>query len=133
LTTAGQLRNAGVYVPAHVPDYEVVDAVTFTSHGMVRPAVEEIAQRVVELMRAAPAIPSTGSMLTLAEAIAYTKRPSAWAFYKWARLWRVKSKTRGRYSRQDLDRALERESGLTHTPATLRRHQETINAGRLAA
>jgi len=86
-------------------------------------SIEAIAQRVAELLRA-PA--QTPEVLTLEEAVAFTKRPSAWAFYKWARQWRVKSKTRGRYSRKDLVRALERESGLTHTPASLKRHQHGI-------
>lgn len=88
-------------------------------------SIERIAQRVAELLRAPN---PTSDMLTLAEATAYVKRPSAWAFYKWARQWRVKSKTRGRYSRAALDLALERESGLTHTPATLQRHQRVLRS-----
>lgn len=87
--------------------------------------IEAIAQRVAELLRAPVPTPE---VLTLEEAVAFTKRPSAWAFYKWARQWRVKSKTRGRYSRKDLIRALERESGLTHTPDTLKRHQHALRS-----
>lgn len=146
MATARQLRDAGVYVPANVPDHEEADAIFFRDRSMMRPAVEEVAQRTAELLRPmivaevrlamreqSQASAPTPEVLTLAEAVAYTKRPSAWAFYQWARRWRVKSKTRGRYSRQDLDRALERESGLTHMPATLRRHQEELKTRRLAA
>lgn len=57
---------------------------------------------------AAPAI--TDRILTLAEAIPYTKHESASAFYRWCKRWRVTSATYGRFARGQLDSALAREA-----------------------
>ncbi len=42
MITAAQLRAAGVFVPPHVPDHEMVEAIHFHKAGSVRP-LEEIA------------------------------------------------------------------------------------------
>lgn len=75
--------------------------------------VEAIAQRVVQLQRGLQA-----PVLTLAEAISYTKHESDSAFYRWCDKWQVSSgPTGGRYARRALDRALEREAAAgTHRP-----------------
>jgi hypothetical protein len=49
-------------------------------------------------------------VLTLAEAITYTKHESDSAFYRWCEKWGVSTVARGRYSRRWLDRAMEKES-----------------------
>lgn len=68
--------------------------------------IEALAQRVAQLI--APVKP--GPVLTLAEAMAYTKHDSDSAFYRWAAKWRVRACAQGRYARGHLDRALARES-----------------------
>lgn len=115
MTTAGQLRRAGAYVPPHVPDHEIADAIHFTQAGLV-------SQRTVP----------TQLVLTRSEAKIYVKRLSEGAFSAWCARWKVKPGARGRWSRAALDLALEREGGLRHTPATLRRHQDA-QKGREAA
>lgn len=120
MTTAGQLRHAGVYVPAHIPDHETVDAIHFTVAGLV-------SQRHA----------ATSLVLTRGEAKVYVKRPSEGAFVAWCRRWKISPASRGRYARAALDLALEREGGIAHTPATLRAHQrahdEQERARRIAA
>lgn len=54
--------------------------------------------------------PATGEILTLAEARAYVKRPSRSAFNDWCRANGIKAAHRGRYSRTQLDLALQREA-----------------------
>ena len=73
---------------------------------ILTPEQEAIARRVAQLV--APVKP--GPVLTLAEAIAYTKHESDSAFYRWAAKWRIGSITNGRYARGHLDRALAREA-----------------------
>lgn len=82
-----------------------------------------IAARVVELLRAEPLpLPSAASedvlsptevVLTRAEAMAYVKRHSEGAFSDWCRRWGVYAAIRGRYSRQRLEVALDREARET--------------------
>lgn len=57
------------------------------------------------------AAPPSRAILTLAEAIAYTKHGSHSAFDRWCRRWRVNSGANGRYSRAQLDVGLAREAG----------------------
>ncbi len=71
------------------------------------------AELVIEQLRATPlpAAPmASPDVLTRAEAMAYTKRNSTTAFCMWCRKWGVKAGIRGRYSRQRLDVALDREA-----------------------
>lgn len=65
---------------------------------------EDIAQ-IVRLIQ-----PAAAAVLTLAEAIRYTKHESHSAFYRWCKRWGVRSITNGRFSRPQLDRAIDRES-----------------------
>ena len=44
--------------------------------------------------------------------------------------WKVLQCARSRYSRKDLDLALQREAGYAHTPATLRVHQRELSTAR---
>lgn len=119
MITAGQLRRAGVYVPPHVPDHETVDAIHFAAGAVV--------------VRPASNVAPSPLVLTRGEAKTFVRRPSEGAFVAWCKRWRVKPGSRGRWSRAALELALERESGIAHTPATLRRHQESLRAGRAAA
>jgi hypothetical protein len=77
-----------------------------SSHLVLTAEQEAIAQRVAQLV--APVKP--GPILTLAEAIAYTKHESDSAFYRWAGRWKITSTSNGRYARGHLDRALAREA-----------------------
>jgi hypothetical protein len=52
----------------------------------------------------------TDRILTLAEAIAYTKHESDSAFYRWCSRWHCTSVTYGRFARGQLDGALAREA-----------------------
>lgn len=72
---------------------------------------ERVAVRVVELLRAVQS-----PVLTLAEAAAYAKHGSTSAFYVWARRWEVRAvpSANGRYSRRQIDRALEREAASAY-------------------
>lgn len=49
-------------------------------------------------------------ILTRDEAMEYTKNLGDDAFYRWCKRMSVRSVTNGRYSRPQLDRAMERES-----------------------
>jgi hypothetical protein len=71
------------------------------------PEIVALAERLRELMGARAA---TDQILTTAEAVAYTKHESGSAFYRWARRLRVSSISNGRYSRPQLDAALDREA-----------------------
>ncbi|WP_404422964.1 hypothetical protein [Nibricoccus sp. IMCC34717] len=51
----------------------------------------------------------TDQVLTLEEAIAYTKTGNMWSFYKWCKEYHVQAITRGRYSRRALDGGLRDE------------------------
>lgn len=63
------------------------------------------------IVRAEIAAPvRTDRILTFAEAIAYAKHGSRTAFQRWCRRWRITSGQNGRYSRSQLDRALQREA-----------------------
>jgi hypothetical protein len=66
---------------------------------------ELIAQRVAELLSGLKQ-----PILTLQEAVRYTKHGSDTSFYRWAAKWSVKAVSRGRFSRRWLDRGLEREA-----------------------
>lgn len=57
---------------------------------------------------AAPGV--TDRILTVPEAIAYTKHESESAFYRWCSRWHVTSSSPGRYARSHLDTALQREA-----------------------
>jgi hypothetical protein len=72
--------------------------------------IEAIAQRVVALQREQPVVFKTQDVLTRAEAMAYVKKPGRSAFHDWCKTWHVHPSIRGRYSRQRLDIALEREA-----------------------
>lgn len=72
--------------------------------------IEAIAQRVVALQRESPVMASTADVFTREEAKAYAKKNSEGAFCAWCRAWGVKPQIRGRYSRQRLDMALQREA-----------------------
>jgi len=72
--------------------------------------IEAIARRVVELQ--AEQSMRNERVLTRAEARAYVKRESEAAFHDWCKRWRIKAAVHGRYSRDQLDLALERESRL---------------------
>lgn len=89
--------------------------------------IERLAQRVAELLRAAPPA-ARPDVLTRAEAKAYIKRPSEGAFVAWCKRWKVRPASRGRYSRPTLDLALDRECGLARTPATIQRHQDALRS-----
>jgi hypothetical protein len=54
-------------------------------------------------------IQPTHQVLTLAEAIAYTKQGNVWSYYRWCREHGVQAITRGRYSRRALDGGLRDE------------------------
>lgn len=69
-------------------------------------SLQQQQEQIAELVRRTP----SGPILTLAEAIAYTKHASDSAFYRWAGRWRVASTSNGRYARGPLDRALHREA-----------------------
>lgn len=71
---------------------------------------EQISQlrAVVHEALYAPAV--NDRILTLAEAIAYSKHESDSAFYRWCSRWRVTSAQQGRYARSQLDNGLLRES-----------------------
>jgi hypothetical protein len=67
--------------------------------------------RIREVFRTEFAAPTvTDRILTLAEAMAYTKHESDSAFYRWCSRWRVTSASNGRFARSVLDGALSRES-----------------------
>lgn len=53
---------------------------------------------------------TTADVLTRAEAMAYVKRNSPAAFCEWCQKWGVKAASRGRYSRQRLDIAIDKEA-----------------------
>lgn len=76
---------------------------------------EALAQRFAELLSSVRC-----PVLTRDEARAYTKSVSDSAFDRWCARWRVTSSSRGRYARQNLDLALEREGCLRPTPSSLR-------------
>lgn len=89
------------------------------------PAAEAIAQRVATLLQAVRA-----PVLTLTEAIAYSKHESDSAFYRWCDKWGVPRQPRlGRYSRRALDRALEKEAAA----GSRRRGQSMISDPAAAA
>jgi hypothetical protein len=75
-----------------------------------------IAAEVVALLREQP-LPAVadlgGDVLTREEAKLLVKRSSEGAFCAWCRRWGVHAKIRGRYSRQRLEVALEREARET--------------------
>lgn len=68
------------------------------------PALIEALRLIIRAELAAPTV--TDRILTFAEAIAYAKHGSNTSFARW----RVTSAQNGRYSRSQLDRALQRES-----------------------
>jgi len=70
--------------------------------------IEAIAQRTAELIGQGAQF--TEEIMTRAEAMAYAKRNSDAAFSDWCREWHVKPYRRGRYSKTQLDHALQRES-----------------------
>lgn len=73
--------------------------------GILDPKDEAIARRVAELV-----VAYHRPVLTRAEAIAYTGHGSNSAFDRWRLRWGVPPCTGGRYSRGQIERALERES-----------------------
>ena len=90
---------------------------------------QRVADRVMELI--GQQIRPPCAIMTRTEAKAYVRRSSEGAFVAWCKRWKVKPHSRGRYARAQLDRALERETGVVRTPATLRRHQAELD-GRAA-
>ena len=82
--------------------------------------VEAIARRVAELLRETSPQQPEKTVLTLKEAIAYTGKSSAPAFYRWAARHRVRSCSYGRYSRAHLDLGLSREAGVCRAPPAAR-------------
>lgn len=64
-------------------------------------------------------------VLTLAEAVVYTKHESDSAFYRWCTKWSVQAVAHGRYSRRWLDRALEKEG----TQGRRRQPKQPADAG----
>jgi hypothetical protein len=75
---------------------------------MLDPADLEQLRALLRAELTAP--PRNDRILTLDEAKAYTKHTSDSAFYRWASRWRVTSAVNGRFAREFLDRALEREA-----------------------
>lgn len=71
--------------------------------------VERTAVRVVQMQRDA-SMPRSERILTRAEARAFVKRQSEAAFCDWCKKWRVRPANRGRYSRDQLALALDREA-----------------------
>lgn len=60
---------------------------------------------------------------TTAEAVAYTKSASAFAFYRWAKKWRCQPVANGRWPTRRIDAALDREqrSAASRKPGSGRR------------
>lgn len=75
---------------------------------------QAIAACVVDMLRAQP-LPAeqTTDVLTRDEAKAFVKRASEGAFSDWCRRWGVHAAIRGRYNRQRLQIALQREAAET--------------------
>lgn len=76
------------------------------------PSQVRFAESLVKLLSARlPGLrpPTTDQVLTLEEAIDYTKSGNMWSFYKWSRQYRVRAITRGRYARRALDGGLRDE------------------------
>jgi hypothetical protein len=69
--------------------------------------VDRIARRVVELQATTL---TQSEVLTRSEAMAYAKRQSHAAFSVWCAANHVRPVSRGRYSRSQLDLALQREA-----------------------
>lgn len=96
-----------------------------TAPHALDPAAEQLAQRIATLLRAVQS-----PILTLAEAIAYTKHASAPAFSRWCSRWRVTSVSNGRYARGALDRGLHREATQrARQPKNLRGATSSISGG----
>jgi len=75
---------------------------------------------------AAPGV--TDRILTVPEAIAYTKHESESAFYRWCSRWGVTSSAAGRYARSRLDTALDREAAKRRHPKPAPRRPEQTTA-----
>lgn len=65
-------------------------------------------------------------VLSKADATKYVGYGDEKQFQRWCARWRVGQCARGRYRTRDLDLALEREGGLRHTPASLRRVRRAV-------
>jgi hypothetical protein len=87
-------------------------------------AFSRVETRLNELVRVAVECPH---ILTTEEAVRYAKLGSDSAFYRWAEKWHVAPCAYGRWSRAALDMALNREAGLSRTPATLRRRPKSLS------
>ena len=71
--------------------------------------IDATVARTIAQMQAQQA-PKTDEVLTRAEAKLYVKRNSDRAFGRWCKEWSVRSSQHGRYSRTQLDVALNREA-----------------------
>jgi len=79
---------------------------------MSAPTAHEVADLVIEKLIAIGAVtPRPAAVLTLAEAMALTKKGCDESFYKWARKWASDASCgHGRYSRERIERGLEKEA-----------------------
>jgi hypothetical protein len=64
-------------------------------------------------------------ILTLAEAVTYSKHESDSTFYRWCDKWQVKPVSHGRYSRRWLDRGLDREAAQGRRLPTVKQPHST--------
>ena len=65
-------------------------------------------------------------ILTTEEAVRFSKLGSDSALYRWSDKWGVRPVAHGRWSRAQIELAMEREAGLTHTPASLKKRQAAL-------
>jgi hypothetical protein len=83
-----------------------------------------LSSQLAELRSALRAPIVTDRILTLEEAIPYTKHESSSAFYRWCSRLRVTSARPGRFARSVLDSALEREAARRRQPKSAPRRPE---------
>lgn len=112
MTTAGQLRRAGVYVPPNIPDHEEADAIHFTRSGVVRPAMEELAQRTAELVREELAHnpPPPRETYTLADLRVVLACESDSAVYRTLEKLRLRAYAPGKYRVREVNNAMAKAS-----------------------
>lgn len=92
-----------------------------------------LSAQLAELHAAVVRPPHTDRILTMPEAIAYTKHESESAFYRWCSRWHVTSSAAGRYARGRLDTALAREADKRRAKKAAPRRPRHTPAGKIAA
>lgn len=105
MTNAGQLRRAGVYVPAHVADHETWPP---DVEAMVERATTLAVERVMELMRYVP--PVRRETYTLADLRIVLACDSDSAVYRTLEKLKVRAYAPGKYRVKDVANAMANAS-----------------------